>query len=96
MRRICDSGKWWVSRDGVEVFRGHGRGPAVSYASSLVLVSVFDRQKVLVQVHGPQGVVWSYQEPSPEDAPPDLDLVFFVEESAAVELSESGQVRVSL
>lgn len=62
MRRVSDAGKWWVSLNGREVFRGHGRGPALSYASSLALVSVFDRKVVSIEVHGPQGVVWRYLE----------------------------------
>lgn len=39
MKRPCEAGKWWVSLNGREVFRGHGRGSALSYASSLALVS---------------------------------------------------------
>lgn len=62
MRRACDAGKWWVSLNGREVFRGHSRGPALSYASSLALVSVFDRKVVSIEVCGPQGVVWRYLE----------------------------------
>ncbi len=62
MKRVSDAGKWWVSLNGQEVFRGHGRGPALSYASSLALVSVFDRKLVSVEVHGPAGVVWRYIE----------------------------------
>lgn len=64
MRRACDAGKWWVSLNGREVFRGHSRGPALSYASSLALVSVFDRKLVSIEVHGPAGVVWRYLEES--------------------------------
>jgi len=64
MKRPCDSGKWWVSLNGREVFRGHGRGPALSYASSLALVSVFDRKVALIEVRGPVGVVWRYLEES--------------------------------
>jgi hypothetical protein len=62
MKRPCEAGKWWVSLNGREVFRGHGRGSALSYASSLALVSVFDRKVVSIEVHGPQGVVWRYLE----------------------------------
>lgn len=62
MKRLCDAGKWWVSLNGKEVFRGHGRGPALSYASSLALVSVFDRKAVSIEVCGPVGVVWRYLE----------------------------------
>lgn len=60
MKRPCDAGKWWVSLNGREVFRGHGQSSALSYASSLVLVSVFERKAVSVEVHGPKGCVWRY------------------------------------
>lgn len=62
MRRVCDAGKWWVSLNGREVFRGHSRGPALSYASSLALVSVFDRKLVSIEVRGPSGIIWRYLE----------------------------------
>jgi hypothetical protein len=61
-RRGCDAGKWWVSLNGREVFRDHSRGTALSYASSLALVSVFDRKVVSIEVYGPHGVVWRYLE----------------------------------
>lgn len=78
MRHAGDSGKWWVSLNGQEVFRGHSRGPAISYASSLALVSVFEHRRSSIEVHGPLGVVWRYEESdlSLSDAP-------FEEESIA-------------
>lgn len=88
MKRPCDAGKWWVSLNGREVFRGHGRGPAVSYASSLALVSVFDRQVVMIEVGGPQGVVWRY-----EEGRADLDLEDPVlAEGAAAEVSLQEEI----
>lgn len=71
MKRPCDAGKWWVSLNGREVFRGHGRGPALSYASSLALVGVFEHQRHSIEVHGPQGVVWRYEEGPSMEASPD-------------------------
>ncbi len=62
MKRACELGKWFVTLDGKEVFRDYARGPAVAYASSLSLVSVFDRQKVAIAVFGPAGKVWCYEE----------------------------------
>lgn len=85
MKRPCVAGKWWVSLNGKEVFRGHGRSPALSYASSLALVSVFDRKVVFIEVHGPQGVVWRYEESEPEQ----VETVF-AEESAVEFPSREG------